>query len=243
MLSQFEKSKALSLVKIREHRRLYDLKQSRKRIMERNGIFRAELMTYVWGDGDTPMSRYYEAKKKEDRMIARLSKKSRDLNERKRKMDLIEQINVKRATLIQLMSIPGITVGEKQDLLSQLRAWEKKIPKFYFPNGACETCIRKPCECYLKPRFRSKYPYFTKTEARLYLLFTLGCYMRERRLKSAVLIQKVARGRQDRFYVEYLLKTRRKQRAKLLRRSLRKEISRRSERSRVLKSKFFKLLK
>ncbi len=228
MLSSFEKSKAASLSKIREHTRLYELKQSKTRILERTTLVRTELMASVWGNGNTPMSMYDKAKKAKERMIARVLKKIRDKAERKRKLDLIEQIKVKKSTLIRLMSIRTITIGEKNELLAKLRKLEKQIPRFYLPNGACETCRRKPCECDIKLRFRSKHPFISKSEAKIYLLFTLGCYVREMRLKSAILIQKIERGRQDRFYVEYLLKTRRRKRAKLLRRSLRKEISRRS---------------
>ena len=228
MLSSFEKSKAASLSKIREHTRLYELKQSKTRILERTTLVRTELMASVWGNGNTPMSMYDKAKKAKERMIARVLKKIRDKAERKRKLDLIEQIKVKKSTLIRLMSIRTITIGEKNELLAKLRKLEKQIPRFYLPNGACETCRRKPCECDIKLRFRSKHPFISKSEAKIYLLFTLGCYVREMRLRSAILIQKIERGRQDRFYVEYLLKTRRRKRAKLLRRSLRKEISRRS---------------
>lgn len=228
MLSSFEKSKAASLSKIREHTRLYELKQSKTRILERTTLVRTELMACVWGNGNTPMSMYDKAKKAKERMIARGLKKSLDKAERKRKLDLIEHIKIEKKTLSQLMSIPMITLEEKNDLLEKFRKLDKQIPRFYFPNGACETCRRKPCECDIKIRFRSKHPYISTKEAKIYLLFTLGCYIRERRLKSAIIIQKVARGRQDRFYVEYLLKTRRRKRAKLLRRSLRKEISRRS---------------
>jgi len=226
MLSSFEKSKAASLSKIREHMRLYELKQSRTRILEKTALVRTELLASVW-NGDTPMSMYDKAKKSKERQIARVLKKIRDKAERKRKLDLIEQIKVKKSTLIRLMSIRTITIGEKTELLAKLRKLEKQIPRFYLPNGACETCRRKPCECDIKLRFRSKHPYISKNEANIYLLFTLGCYIRKRRLTSAIIIQKTERGRQDRFYVEYLLKTRRRKRAKLLRRSLKKEISNR----------------
>ena len=240
MLSSFEKSKAASLSKIREHMRLYELKQSRTRILEKTALVRTELMASVW-NGDTPMSMYDKAKKSKERQIARVLKKIRDKAERKRKLDLIEQIKVKKSTLIRLMSIRTITIGEKTELLAKIRKLEKQIPRFYLPNGACETCRRKPCECDIKLRFRSKHPYISKNEANIYLLFTLGCYIRERRLTSAIIIQKVARGRQDRFYVEYLIKTLRRKRSKLLKKNLRKEILRRSRR--IFKCKFFKLLK
>ena len=225
MLSSFEKSKAASLSKIREHMRLYELKQSRTRIIEKTALVRTELMDSVW-NGDTPMSMYDKAKKSKERQIARVLKKIRDKAERKRKLDLIEQIKVKKSTLIRNMSSSTIT-RNKNELLAKIRKLEKQIPRFYLPNGACETCRRKPCECDIKLRFRSRDPFISKNEAKIYLLFTLGCYVREMRLKSAILIQKTERGRQDRFYVEYLLKTRRRKRAKLLRRSLKKEISNR----------------
>jgi hypothetical protein len=87
MLSSFEKSKAASLSKIKEHMKLYELKQSRTRIHEKTALVRTELLSSVW-NGDTPMSMYDKAKKSKERQIARVLKKIRDKAERKRKLDL-----------------------------------------------------------------------------------------------------------------------------------------------------------
>jgi hypothetical protein len=226
MSTSFEKSKAASLSKIREHKRLYDLAQMQNRITTRTSLVREQLLIKVWRNRDTPMNRYENAERKKERAVAKQVKLLRNKEERKRKVELKKSIEKKISTIRVQISREG-RAFKKSKLHASLRSLQKTIPKFYLPNGACEECKRHPCECDAKLRFRSKYPYVSTSEAKIYLLFLLGCYTRETYLKSAILIQRVVRGRQDRFYVAYLRKQIRMKWSKILRKSLRREISKR----------------
>jgi len=235
MSTPFEKSKAASLLKIREHRRIYKLMQSQNRIMNRTEIITGDLIIKVWGDGDTSMSRYENVEKKKEKAIAKLIKTSQERAKRNRKLALIKSIEKKISDFYQRMAHPHITVEEKLDFFAKIRLLEKKIPKLYFLNGACEECKRKPCECSTKLRFRSRYPYISANEAKVYLLFVIGCRVRELRLKSTIFIQKVVRGRQDRLYVAYMRKMLRRNKSQLLSINLKKEILKRESQKGVKK--------
>tara|TARA_B110000285_G_scaffold227640_1_gene289272 strand:+ start:568 stop:1314 length:747 start_codon:yes stop_codon:yes gene_type:complete len=231
MSTSFEKSKAASLLKIRERARLYELIHSQNRIMNRNRLFREQLLAKVWRNRDTPMSRYANAEKRKDLAIAKLLKTSREKAERKKKLEVKKNIEKKISDIRKLMKHPHTGLEKKRNFFAKIRSLEKTIPKFYLPNGACEECKRKPCECSTKLRFRSRYPYISADEAKVYLVFVVtGFKIRKLRLKSTILIQRVVRGRQDRLYVDLMRKMLRRNKSQMLTINLKKEISKRENR-------------